>query len=68
MGIVTIVTFIRYLKDVEIQISKLLIVLIIGALFGGVGSKIMKKIPAKHLNLISGIIVTAFAIYSLIRG
>lgn len=68
MGIITIFTFIRYLKDVDVQIMKILTVLIIGVLCGGLGAKITKKISSKYLNLISGLIVTGFAIYSLIRG
>lgn len=68
IGIVTIFTVIRYLKSVQLNLTKIVIVAIVGLFFGMCGSKIMKKIPAGYLNLISGILVAGFSIYSLIRG
>ena len=67
MGLVTIVTLGRYLMFVEIEISHVIIVIISGLVFGGVGSKIMKKLQPDYLNLISGIIIAGFAIYNLVR-
>lgn len=68
ISIVTIFTLTRYLTNIKISIEKTVIVIICGLIFGVIGSKIMKKIPADYLNLISGIVICGFAIYSIIRG
>lgn len=68
ISIVTIFTLIRYLFSIKLKLVEVVIVAICGLIFGVVGSKIMKKIPADYLNLISGIVISGFAIYSLIRG
>lgn len=68
ISIVTIFTLIRYLFSIKLKLVEVIIVAICGLIFGVVGSKIMKKIPADYLNLISGIVISGFAIYSLIRG
>lgn len=68
ISIVTIITILRYVLSIKLKIYHVIVVVISGLLFGMVGSKIMKKIPSNYLNLISGIVVTGFAIYSLIRG
>lgn len=67
MGLVTIVTFIRYLTFVKVKIYHVIIVAITGVVFGIIGSKIMKKLQPDYLNLISGIIVAGFAIYNILR-
>ncbi len=67
MGLVTIVTFIRYLTFVKVEILHVVIVVITGLIFGIIGSKIMKKLQPDYLNLISGIVVAGFAIYNIIR-
>lgn len=68
ISIVTIFTFIRYMFLIEFKIKEVIIVAICGLIFGGVGAKIMKKIPADYLNLISGMLISGFAIYSIIKG
>lgn len=68
ISIVTIFTLIRYLFSIKLKLVEVIIIAICGLIFGVVGSKIMKKIPADYLNLISGIVISGFAIYSLIRG
>lgn len=67
MGLVTIVTFIRYLTFVELELMHVIIVAVSGLVFGIIGSKIMKKIKPDYLNLISGIVIAGFAIYNLIK-
>ena len=67
MGLVTIVTFVRYLTFVKVEILHVVIVVITGLIFGIIGSKIMKKLQPDYLNLISGIIVAGFAVYNIIR-
>lgn len=68
IGIVTIFTLRRYLMNVKLNIQEVIIVAISGLIFGVIGSKIMKKIPADYLNLISGAVICGFAIYSIVRG
>ena len=67
MGLVTIITFIRYLSFIEIKINDIIVVGIIGLVCGTIGSKIMKKIESNYLNLISGIVIAGFAIYNIVR-
>ena len=67
MGLVTMVTFIRYLTFIKVEIIHVVIVTITGLIFGIIGSKIMKKLQPDYLNLISGIIVAGFAIYNILR-
>lgn len=67
MGLVTIVTFIRYLAFVKIDVTHVIIVIISGLIFGIIGSKLMKKLQPDYLNLISGIVIAGFAIYNIIR-
>lgn len=67
MGLVTIVTFIRYLTFVQMEITHVIIVIISGLVFGIVGSKLMKKLQPDYLNLISGLVIAGFAIYNIIR-
>lgn len=68
ISIVTVVTLIRYMSFVKLDLTNCIIVSIFGLIFGYAGSKIMKKIPAAYLNLTSGIIIAGFALYNLIRG
>lgn len=67
MGIVTIVTIIRYLMFITINIKEAIIVAVCGLLFGIIGSKIMKRLQPDYLNLISGMVIAGFAIYNLMR-
>lgn len=67
MGLVTIVTFIRYLTFVEVEILHVIIVVVTGLIFGIIGSKIMKKLQPDYLNLISGVVVAGFAVYNILR-
>ena len=67
IGTVTIITLVRYLSFVKLEAYHVVIVIIAGASFGIVGSKLMRKMQQDYLNLISGVIVTGFAIYSLVK-
>ena len=67
VGIVTIITFIRYLFFVDLTAYHIIIVLFAGGIFGALGSKIMKKINSNWLNLISGIVITGFSLFSIIK-
>ena len=68
MGIVTVVTLVRYLSFVRLELKDVFLVAIVGGIFGALGAKIMKKISSNYLNLISGILITGLAIYSIFRG
>lgn len=68
IGILTIITFIRYNIFVKLKITDVIVVTITGLAFGTVGSKIMKKIKPDYLNLISGIAITGFSFYSILKG
>ena len=68
MGIVTVITVIRYLNFIELELIHIIIVILSGLIFGIVGSKIMKKLQPDYLNLISGIIIAGFAMYNIIKG
>ena len=68
MGIVTVITLVRYLNFIELGLTHIIIVILSGLIFGIVGSKIMKKLQPDYLNLISGIIIAGFAIYNIIKG
>ena len=68
IGSVTIFSFMRYLQFVNLSLDHALIVTISGLFLGTIGSKVMKKINSDYLNLISGLVITGFSIYSIIRG
>lgn len=65
MGVVTIFTIIRYLEFIKLNIFHVIVVTISGLIFGVIGSKVMKKLQPDYLNLISGVVVAGFAIYTL---
>ena len=68
MGIVTIITLIRYLTSVHVEVNDVIKVVLAGIIGGYCGQKLMNKIKSKWLNLISGILLVGLSIYSLIRG
>jgi len=67
MGVVTIVTIIRYLSFVQVNLTHVITVAVAGLVFGIIGSKIMKKLKPDYLNLISGVVIAGFAIYNLVK-
>lgn len=68
VGVITIFTLTRYINNINIKVIEIIIVAIIGIIFGYIGSKLMKKIYPVYLNLVSGILVLGFSLYSLLRG
>ena len=66
IGLVTIITLVRYLSFIKPQIYHVIVVIIAGIIFGIAGSKLMRKIQPDYLNLISGLVVTGFALYNLV--
>jgi len=67
LSVVTIITFIRYLEFITLKPSHIIIVILCGITFGVIGSKLMEKIKSEYLNLLSGFVITGFAIYGLIK-
>jgi len=65
-SIATIVSITNYLNVINAEYSILVVVAIVGIITGYLGSKIMNKIEANKLNLLSGAIITFFAVYNLI--
>ena len=55
-------------KNQNIDVLKCIIIAIISSFIGFFGAKIMIKIKANYLNLISGVLMTVLAIISVIRG
>ena len=68
IGITSILTLIRYAKNVKVSVYKIIIVVITGVIFGTVGTKLIKKIKPNILNVFSGILIVALSIYKLLRG
>ena len=68
IGITSILTLIRYAKNVKVSVYKIIIVVITGVIFGTAGTKLIKKIKPNILNAFSGILIVALSIYKLLRG
>lgn len=66
IGIVTVISLIRYVSFVSLDIIDVFKIIFFGLIFGLVGTKIMRKIPSKILNILSGIIIVVFSIYNLV--
>jgi len=67
-AIATIVSIIRYLNVIKADYKILLIAAFSGIIMGFLGSKLMNKIESNKLNLLSGAVITFFAIYNLISS
>ena len=68
MPLVSIPTFIYYLLKIKLNLWQCLAFVVISLIFGYLGNKVMKKMNANVLNLISGIFLTLITSYSLWRG
>ena len=66
IGITSILTLIRYLKVIDVELNSVLIVGITGIVFGVAGTKLMKKLDANTLNIFSGILIAGLSLYKLI--
>lgn len=65
VGLIALITIFRYITFVKIKIYQAILVVVVGLIFGVIGTKIMKKIPAKILNIVSGIVICIFSLYSI---
>lgn len=66
VGLITFISIFRYITFIKLDINLVILVIIIGLILGKMGTKLMKKIPAKVLNIISGIIICLFSIYNIL--
>lgn len=57
-----------YGKIVNFDLKIIVSFIIIAIITGFIGTKLMKKIPANILNLISGILIVSLTIYKMING
>lgn len=65
-SVATIFSIISYFKMVEFKLLEIIIATLCGLIFGPVGAKIMKKMNANLLNLISGAVIFSFSMYNII--
>lgn len=65
--IISIPTFIYYLLKIQVDLTKILVLVVISLLGGYIGNKLMKKIDNNILNLVSGIFLVIITCYSLWR-
>ncbi|MDD2628510.1 MAG: sulfite exporter TauE/SafE family protein [Clostridia bacterium] len=68
ISMITIITFIGYLRFINVKVEQVIIIVLSAMLFASLGSFIMRKIKSNILNLISGILITAISIYKLFWG
>ncbi len=66
LSVASIISIFGYSSFVEFDILKIITIAIVAAITGFLGSKIMKKIPANYLNLISGVLILVLTIYKII--
>lgn len=67
VSIVTVFSLYRYITIAEFKIIEIIIVTLVGLIFGRIGTKLMTKLNPNILNLISGAIIASFSIYNLIK-
>lgn len=68
LSISSIFAIFGYMKFVDLDLKYVLIFGIIAGITGTFGAKIMKKIPADVLNIISGVLIISLTLYKLIGG
>ena len=62
----SIISVFGYSSFVDYDIIKIIVLSIIAAITGYLGSKLMKKIPSNILNLISGFLLVGLTIYKFL--
>lgn len=56
-----------YKKLVHFEINKIILLITISVFTGVIGTKIMKKIPAHILNLMSGILLVGLTLFKFLK-
>lgn len=67
LALISIATFIGYNSFIDFDAKYVIMILIVSAISGFIGSKVMKKIPANILNLISGILLMILTVISFLK-
>ncbi len=57
-----------YMNFIDFEIKYVITFAIISAITGMIGTKLMKKIPADILNIISGVLIVSLTLYKFIGG
>jgi len=57
MPVVSIISLFYYIKNTEIEIFKMCVLVIISIIFGTIGNKAIKRVDKNILNIISGVIL-----------
>lgn len=65
ISLITIISLIGYFRFAKFKTYQVLIVILCGLVFGNLGAKLMKKMKANWLNLISGAVMFGLGIYKL---
>ena len=68
LSIASIISIFGYSTFINYDISKVVVLGVISAITGYIGSKLMKKISSNVLNLISGILLVGLTIYKFLSG
>ena len=68
ISISSIFAIFGYSGFVHFEWGIIITLVIISIIAGIIGAKIMKKIPADFLNLISGLLIAGLTIYKMIQG
>lgn len=65
LSLASIISFCFYFKFAKLEITKCIIIASISSIGGIIGSKIMKKLNANLLNLISGLFIMVLTLYKI---
>ena len=68
ISISSIFALFGYFRIINFEISKIIVTIVIAIVGGIIGTKLMKKMNANILNLISGILIVALTLYKWIAG
>lgn len=68
LSVASIIAIFGYFNIAQFEIKNIIVLLIIASVTGVIGTKIMKKIPADILNLISGVLILVLTIIKMIKG
>lgn len=68
LSISSIFALFGYMNFVKFELKYVLVFATIAAITGIIGTKLMKKVPADILNLISGLLIVSLTVYKMIGG
>lgn len=68
LSVASIISIFGYSSFVNFDFLKVIVIIVIAGITGVIGSKLMKKIPANILNLVSGVLILGLTIYKIVVG